>query len=402
MPALTLFRKYKYTEDDIDRVLKHLKLHKKITVNDVITRPLKKPRRRAGEMIYDEPIPWVRPNLLKASFQDKDLKGGKNGKHLLYGLEDGVWKRIVPDSEVTEYMRNEILSSDSSMPLSRDAAHYHLMKSTIGISRRRAYAFLEKQGVLQVTKNIPNERKKGGQPIMKRGDVEIDLIEGQGRDITKVTGKMMSDFYWLSVVDRLTGYGLVELVQNKKGAKTKEAKWVAKTLKDVLDRMEHALKAKVHTVSSDAGREFFAETKRLLVKRGIQHKQVPRGSKVEHFNQTFQRTFYRLLRLKRGSFSELENQAEKICNNTKNKYTKLSPRDAVKRPDEELATKFNAGREKGKKYKGKEPEVGDKCRVLLKQRKNMRPTQDRIAGSPVQNLPWAALGSRCFQDWSEN
>ena len=145
MPALTLFRKYKYTEDDIDRVLKHLKLHKKITVNDVITRPLKKPRKRAGEMIYDEPIPWVRPNLLKASFQDKDLKGGKNGKHLLYGLEDGVWKRIVPDSEVTEYMRNEILSSDSSMPLSRDGSYYVLAKSTIGISRRRAYAFLEKQ-----------------------------------------------------------------------------------------------------------------------------------------------------------------------------------------------------------------------------------------------------------------
>ena len=129
---------------------------------------------------------------------------------------------------------------------------------------------------------------------MKRGDVEIDLIEGQGRDIAKVTGKMMSDFYWLSVVDRLTGYGLVELVQNKKGAKTKEAKWVAKTLKDVLDRMEHALKAKVHTVSSDAGREFFADTKRLLVKRGIKHKQVPRGSRVEKFNQDFQRTFYRL------------------------------------------------------------------------------------------------------------
>ena len=109
--------------------------------------------------------------------------------------------------------------SCSRMPLGRDAAHYHLTKSTIGISRRRAYAFLEKQGVLQVTKNIPNERKKGGQPILRRGDVEIDLIEGQGRDITKETGKLMADFYWLSAVDRLTGYGLVELVQNAKARK---------------------------------------------------------------------------------------------------------------------------------------------------------------------------------------
>ena len=374
MPALTLFRKYQYTEQDVDRVLKHLKLHKKITANDVITRPLAKPRKRGGEMVYDEPIPWVRPNLLKASFQDASLKSGAKGKHLLYGLEDGVWKRIVPAEQVTEYMRNELLSPESRMPLGRDAAHYHLTKSTIGISRRRAYAFLEKQGVLQVTKNIPNERKKGGQPILRRGDVEIDLIEGQGRDITKETGKMMADFYWLSVVDRLTGYGLVELVQNAKGAKTKQAKWVASTLKDVLDRMEHALKAKVHTVSSDAGREFFADTKRLLVRRNIKHKQVPRGSRVEKFNQDFQRTFYRLLRLKRGSFSELEEQAQEITNNTKNKHSKLSPSDALERPDEELALKVNAAREKGKKYKGREPQIGDKCRVLLKQRKNMRPT----------------------------
>lgn len=371
MPAKH-FRKYKITEADVDRVLKHLRLHGKITANDIVTRPLKKPKRRGNQIVHNEPINWVRPDL-KASFQDKALKGGKNGKHLLYGKEDGIWKRIVPVEDITEYMRRELLSSESTMPLSRDSAHYHLMKSTIGISRRAAYAFLEKQGVLQVTKNIPDERVKGGEPILRRGHVEIDLIEGQGRDIAKETGKITGDWFWLAAVDRLTGYGVVEQVQDSKGRSTKAAKWVAEALKDVLVRLEHALGKKVHTISSDAGREFFAETKKLLVQRGIKQKQVARGSKVEQYNQTFQRTFYRLLRLKRGSFSELEKQAEEITNNTKNKYSKLSPSDAVKSKDEDLARKFNSGRQKQKPYKGREPQPGDKCRVLLKQRKNMRP-----------------------------
>ena len=86
MPA-KFFRKFKISEDDVSRVLKHLKLHSKVSADDIVTRPLPKPRRKGKVIIYNEPIPWVRPNLLKASFQDKELKGGKNGKHLLYGLE---------------------------------------------------------------------------------------------------------------------------------------------------------------------------------------------------------------------------------------------------------------------------------------------------------------------------
>ena len=367
------FRRYKYAAADVDRVLKHLKLHTKITPNDIITRPLPKPRRKGKTVVYDEPIPWVRPGVLKGSFQDPKLASGPKGKHYLYGLEDETWKRVVPAEEVTEYLRNEILSPDSRMPLSRDSAHYWLLKNTIGISRRTAYSFLEKQGALQVSKNIPNERLKGGKPIMKRGDVEIDLIEGQGRDVTVHTGKMMDGWFWLACCDRLTGYGVVEMVQNAKGAATKESRWVAEALKDALKRLEHALQAKVHTISADAGREFFSHVRKMLVRRGIIQKTVARGSRVEKYNQDFQRNFYRLLRLKRGTFSQVEQQAEEMTNNLKSKYTKLSPADAVKRPDAELSALFNAGRQPKKKYPGKDPQVGDRCRVLLKLRKNIRP-----------------------------
>ena len=59
---------------------------------------------------------------------------------------------------------------------------------------------------------------------------------------------------------------------------------------------------------------------------------MPRGGKVEQFNQHFQRNFYRLMRLKRGSFAQIELQAEEITNNLVSKYTKLSPADAVQSP----------------------------------------------------------------------
>ena len=370
--ALKHFRRFKYAAADVDRVIKHLKLHDKVTENDIITRPLKKPRRYGKKMLHDEPIPWARAGALKGSWQEKSLKPGPKGKLRLYGLEDGDWKHIVPAEEVQEYMRRQFLDPGSRMPLSRDSAHHHLMKTTIGISRRSAYSFLEKQSVLQITKNIPNERPKGGQKMFSRGYCEMDLIEGQGRDVSKHLGHR-DRWYWLAVIDRLTGYGVVELVQDAKGAETKAPKWVAEALKDALKRLEAKLKTRVREMGVDHGREFFTHVKRLLVSRKIKLKQVPRGSRVEKYNQDFQRTFYRLVRLNRGSFSQVEAQAEEITNNLKSKYTKMSPNEAVERPDDELAAKFNPGREEQKKYKAKSPKKGDKCRVLLKMRKNIRP-----------------------------
>ena len=356
-------RRYRIVAKDVDRVLKHLKLHGKITKNDRITRPLKK-KKRDGTL--DEEIPWSQSAPLMASFQSKDLKAGPKGKMVLYAKEGDDWKRVVPEEEIQEYVRAEMLSPESRMPLSRDNAHHYLMKHTVGISRRAAYKFLEKQSVLQLTKNMPNERLKGGMHLDKRGYCEMDLIEGKGRDTHKYLGAM-DDWYWLALVENLTGYGVVALVRSKK------PKDVADGLRELLDDAEHKLKAKVHTIASDHGREFYTKVRELLKRRKIKQKQVARGSRVEKFNQDFQRSFYRLMRLRRGTFSSLQKQAEEITNNLKSKYTKLSPAEAVKRPDQELARLYNAGREKAKKYKGREPKVGDKCRVLVKMRKNIKP-----------------------------
>jgi hypothetical protein len=356
-------RRFRIVAKDVDRVIKHIKLHGKVTKNDRITRPLKK-KKRDGTL--DEEIPWSQSAPLMGSWQQKDLKSGPKGKLVLYAKENGDWKRIVPEEEIQEYVRAEMLSPESRMPLSRDNAHHYLMKHTVGISRRAAYKFLEKQSVLQVTKNIPNERVKGGIHLTKRGYCEMDLIEGSGRDTYKYLGAM-DNWYWLALIENLTGYGVVALVPSK------TPKDVADGLRELLATLEHKLKAKVHTIASDHGREFYTKVRELLKRRKIKQKQVPRGSRVEKFNQDFQRTFYRLMRLGRGSFSSLQKQAEEITNNLKSKYTKLSPAEAVERPDEKLVGPYNDGREKGKDYKGRKPKVGDKCRVLVKMRKNIKP-----------------------------
>ena len=70
------FRRFKYSEDDVSRVLRHLKLHNRITANDIVTRPLKKPRRVGRDLVHNEPIPWVLPGLLKGSWQSASLKPG--------------------------------------------------------------------------------------------------------------------------------------------------------------------------------------------------------------------------------------------------------------------------------------------------------------------------------------
>jgi hypothetical protein len=111
----------------------------------------------------------------------------------------------------------------------------------------------------------------------------------------------------------------------------------------------------------------------LLRKRKIKQIQVPRGSRVEKFNQDFQRNFYRLLRLRRGNFGSLEDQALALTNNTRSKNTKRTPKEALDIPDAELEGPYNDARQKGKAYRAKEPRIGDKCRHLIKLRKNMRP-----------------------------
>ena len=157
MGAMSLLRRHRILRDDVRRTIAHLKAHGKITDNDVINRPRLKKKKDAGP---NEEIPWVHTELA-GSWQQKDLKQGPNNSNVLYAKEHDVWKLVVPEEDVQTFLRKALLDPTSKMPLGRDSAYHHIQKGTVGISRRALYAFLEKQGVLQMTKNIPNEKPKG-------------------------------------------------------------------------------------------------------------------------------------------------------------------------------------------------------------------------------------------------
>jgi hypothetical protein len=359
---MSLLRRHRLLEDDVRRVMAHLTAHKRISTSDVLSRPRLKKKKDSGPT---EEIPWAHAPL-SGSWQQPSLKPGPNNSKVLYTKENGEWKLVVPEEQVEKFLRKAMLDPKSGMPLGRDSAYHHMQKTTIGVSRRRLYAFLEKQGVLQISRNIPNEQGKGGEEIEKRGICEMDLIEGKGRDLHKYYGPR-GDWYWLSLIDRLTGYGLVATTT------LKTSKKVAEKLRELLNMMEYKLGAKVTRIDADHGREFFSHVVTLLKRRKIQLKLVSRGSKVEKFNQDYQRNFYRLLRMRRGNFGALEDQALQLTNNTKGKWTKKTPEEALKTPDSVLALGYRKGREKSKAYRGKNPKVGDKARHLVKLRKNIHP-----------------------------
>lgn len=361
--TMSVLRRHRILSADVRRVIGHLKAHDKVVPNDVISRPRLKKKRGASA---DEPIPWAKPGEVKGSWQEKDLKPGPNNTQVLYAQENDTWKLVVPEEDIETFLRKQMLDPQSKMPLGRDSAYYHVQKNTVGISRRALYKFLEKQEFLQITRNIPREQEKGGHILKARGYCEMDLIEGQGSSLW-ANFKHRGNWYWLAFCDSLTGYGVVVPSRKKEAAK------IAPLLDGILDHMQDMLGTKILEIRSDHGSEFLGATKRLLRRRKIKFIMVQRASRVEKFNQDFQRNFYRLARLHRGSFESLQQQAQDITNNTRNKYLKMSPTEALAKDDAELTEPYKKGRKEMKPYKDAEPSVGDKCRHLIKERKNIRP-----------------------------
>ena len=89
---MSLLRRHRILEDDVRRVLGHLKAHGKITRNDTINRPRLKKKKDPGP---NEEVPWSHEPLA-GSWQRKELKSGPNNAHQLYAKENDVWKLVVP------------------------------------------------------------------------------------------------------------------------------------------------------------------------------------------------------------------------------------------------------------------------------------------------------------------
>jgi len=285
-----------------------------------------------------------------------------HGRHALFEGE----KQVVAVDEVEDVLRELMLSSESDVPLSRDSGHYVLQKRYLGISRRALMGFLAKQTDLQLTQSRIQEAGRKGTEVHHKGTVEADLIEGKKKDVRGL-GKGY-DWYWLTVIDRLTGLLDVEHLR-RKTAKAGNA-LVPPAMERILDRMEAALGTPIKRMYTDAGSEFKARTQTLLDERGIKHIIVARGSRVEKANATFQRIFYRLYRLKRGTFGQLTQQALTMFNNTRTTHGH-TPTEALNIDERTLATPYNQRRQKPAIAKGpgtRKLRIGDPVRYLLKPR----------------------------------
>ena len=325
------------------------------------------------------------PNVPWGQMQKFRTKRGAHNKLELQVLENDVFKQIVPHEDQSEFMRLMLLRENSDVPLARDSGYHILHQRTMGISRRAWAAFLSKQTVLQRTQNIPPERRKGGVKVTLRGHLEMDLIEGKQKDINVTF--LMEDWYWLSVVDVLTGYFVVRKNSDPQKGKPKSAETTTRSLREVLNVMQAKLGSQILSISSDKGGEFKGSTARMLKQRNITQKFVDRGSRVEHCNQIFQRNFYRLYKLRRGTFQSLQKQAAALVNQTRNKYIRMTPNEAVLADDKDLAPRYNNARQQPEEqYKAREISQGDRVRHLVNIRKRVR----NLAYKTYRGTHWSA------------
>ena len=238
----------------------------------------------------------------KAPFR---LGKAAHGKETLEVREGDAWKRLVPQNEIDGWCRDNLLSKTADVPMSRDAGYHIVQKRTVGISRRAFAKFLGKQAVLQITRDALPEKKRVGRPVEARGNLEIDLVEAKGKDIGKFVHHPVRNFYWITLIDRLTGWLEVKRVTSK------DFKHVVPAIRQMLGRMKKALKTDVKYIRSDSGSEFKSETREMLKSLGIRHKFVKSGARLEQANKTFQKIWYRLMRLGRGDLKELDAQGSR-------------------------------------------------------------------------------------------
>ena len=354
--------RYKFEAEGIRKVIAHLRGGAKITAADI---GLPK---------------WAH------KLKSPDVRKLAHGRHAMFEGD----KQIVAVGEVENVLRELMLSSESDVPLSRDSGYYVIQKRYLGISRRALMTFLGKQMHLQLTQSRVAEAGRKGREVHHKGVLEADLIEGKKKDVRGL-GKGY-DWYWLTVIDRLTGYLDVETFR-RKTAKAADA-MVPPAMERILDRMEARLQTPIKQLYSDDGSEFKGRTKTLLIDRNIRHIIVARGNRVEKANSTFQRIFYRLYRLKRGTFGQLTQQALAMFNNTRTIHGQ-TPTEALNVDDRTLATPYNQRRQKPAIAKGpgtRKLRIGDPVRYLLKPRHKLTFYKTyRGSHYSLETIPIAAL-----------
>ena len=304
----------------------------------------------------------VLPKIGWARHGPFELRKVAHGREAIFVKEGGELKELVHEGNVDGYLRDAMLLPSSDVPLARDTGYHMVQKRTVGISRRMMQRFINKQEVVQLMRQQNPVMKQAGRPLEGKGYLEIDLIEAKGADIGKWVHHPVKNFYFISMIDRLTGWLEVERTVKK------DVKSVAPKIRRMLGKMKAALGIpKIQYIRSDAGSEFKAETQEVFKELKIRSKFVKSGNRIENANRNYQRIWYQLMRLGRGDLNELTNQALGIFNNTKSRINGYTPLEALKVDAAILKEKFNNSKSRRRiaKYKAEPIEIGDKARYLI-------------------------------------
>ena len=346
-----MFRRYRIKRNDYEQVLKWARAQKPDEAED---------EKSAEPLGLSMPAQYL-PKITWAHKAELQVRSVAHGKHALFVKDGGTWKQLVHEDAVDAYLRDALLKDGSDVPFSRDAGYHIVQQRTLGISRRTFGKFIAKQAVLQITRDRPSEKKRLSKPAEKRGYLEMDLVEAKGRDIGKHVHHPVSNFYWITIVDRLTGWLEVKRSPNKK------VQTIAPKLEAMLRKMAKVLKTNVKYIRSDKGSEFKAETQDVMQRLGIKHRFVGQGNRIEQANKTWQKIWYRLMRLGRGDLNELDTQAQAIFNNTISKVTGKTPLEAVGSDDKTLTEAYSKYQKRKRlaRYKAVPIQKGDLCRYVL-------------------------------------
>ena len=294
------------------------------------------------------------PHYAKKFKADITIKRGK-----LYYQD----REIVPRENVEDYLRDKLYSKDATIPFGRDSAHYSLLKTTVGISRRVLYDWLMAQkNIVDSKPSLPKPKLRSG---IKRKKLTLgtDLIFVRREDLIRSNPKFENDnlkqeTYIITTVENCSGLVQLSYLQSKdqtNAALEKHIHWFAKTFQ---------VKPSDFALESDKGSEYsMSRIKRLIP----DYKFVASQGACERKNRQVQANFYRILKNRQATtIKDALKKAQDMANNTVSRKHKKTPTEVVETSTKKKIIEnhnktratFIAG-DKRKPYK-----VGDWVRVM--------------------------------------
>ena len=328
---MSSINRYKITKADVAQAVKFLKTKK-------------------GHL---DVAPWV--EKFKANLSVKNGKLNFDGKE------------VVPREDVDAYLRRRLYSkADDAIQMSRDGAHYQLLKETVGITRRKLMEFLKAQRTLGETRAaLPKPKSTAGK--REKGFVlETDLVFIRRDDLIEANPRFEKkdpprEQYALVTVEKATGLCRITNVLVKEAEVVtpevkKHIEWFAKKLK---------VPAKQFELRSDKGGEFNHKDLATVVGKT---KYIPMGPSVERKNRQIQQNFYRILRNRQAlTVKNGLAKAENLANNCYSRIQKATPNEAAEQAQEETLKKYNKKRATYQSTSKRKPlEVGELVRIQKK------------------------------------